>query len=277
MECEKVRKILSKRYGKRLLCRIGNGKPVYNATDEPYDKADFAIYINSDNKNAAIWDLKRRRIKEQVVKTVSLSKDWNEIMPEYGEINALYKKMGTRSCGAYEKVLVMHIDVLIEIYEELEHYIMINPGDSGFLGDITDKDLEFYNSFESEERRKYSTKMWERNRKFREQVLNAYDYKCAICRCAEKQLLEAAHINAVAEGGTDNPENGICLCANHHIMFDRDLIKINFEEHTLSCDEKTLKDMPWYSEFNEKYEGKLAIPNFRTTSAEINAINKKII
>ena len=69
--------------------------------------------------------------------------------------------------------------------------------------------------------------------------------------------MEATHIKAVNENGMDVPENGICLCRNHHKMFDSDLIKINFDTQELSFVDSKVKQMAWYNEFIIKYNGKL--------------------
>jgi putative restriction endonuclease len=61
---------------------------------------------------------------------------------------------------------------------------------------------------------------------FRERVLVAYDYRCAVCgydiRLGSQQLaLEAAHIKWHQAGGPDVESNGLALCALHHKLFDR--------------------------------------------------------
>ena len=42
----------------------------------------------------------------------------------------------------------------------------------------------------------------------------------------ESKILRAAHIVPVAKGGIDDITNGICLCTNHEVAFDKGLIKI---------------------------------------------------
>ena len=69
--------------------------------------------------------------------------------------------------------------------------------------------------------------------------------------------MEAAHIKAVNGNGRDVPENGICLCRNHHKMFDSNLIKINFDTLELCFVDDKIKQMAWYNEFITKYNGKL--------------------
>ena len=56
-----------------------------------------------------------------------------------------------------------------------------------------------------------------RNATFREQILIAYEYKCAVCefsvRLAQKNIaLEAAHIKWFEAKGPDTENNGIALC-----------------------------------------------------------------
>lgn len=65
-----------------------------------------------------------------------------------------------------------------------------------------------------------------RNPYFRDKVLNAYEYQCAVCgfnvRVGNSLVaLEAAHIKWHQAGGPDSEENGIALCVLHHKLFDR--------------------------------------------------------
>lgn len=62
---------------------------------------------------------------------------------------------------------------------------------------------------------------------FRRKVLTAYSSICAVCE--QKGSLRAAHIKDKANGGSDEIENGICLCANHEIAFDQGTLKITPE------------------------------------------------
>jgi putative restriction endonuclease len=60
---------------------------------------------------------------------------------------------------------------------------------------------------------------------FRESILKAYEYQCAVCGLSIRlrhQLLavEAAHIKWHQAGGPDLEVNGIALCATHHKLFD---------------------------------------------------------
>lgn len=63
-----------------------------------------------------------------------------------------------------------------------------------------------------------------RNAQFRQRVLTAYSYSCAMC-LIQMELVEAAHIVPVAyPGSRDIVPNGIALCALHHKAFDRGIV-----------------------------------------------------
>jgi putative restriction endonuclease len=61
---------------------------------------------------------------------------------------------------------------------------------------------------------------------FRAAVLDAYKCRCAICRFAHANLLDAAHIVADSEGGKPLVRNGLALCKMHHSAFDTGIIGI---------------------------------------------------
>lgn len=56
---------------------------------------------------------------------------------------------------------------------------------------------------------------------FRERVVRAYHERCALCRLAHRQLLDAAHITPDSEPeGEPVVSNGLALCKLHHAAFD---------------------------------------------------------
>ena len=65
-----------------------------------------------------------------------------------------------------------------------------------------------------------------RDSRFREAVLAAYGYRCAVCEFAVRLndspiALDAAHIKWHRARGPDRICNGIALCALHHRLFDK--------------------------------------------------------
>lgn len=66
-----------------------------------------------------------------------------------------------------------------------------------------------------------------RQRVFRDQMLEAYDAQCAVCRLPSRELLEATYILPDRERRR-SPEvpNGISMCVLHGGAFKRDLLGI---------------------------------------------------
>lgn len=66
---------------------------------------------------------------------------------------------------------------------------------------------------------------------FREMVLVAYEYRCAMCGYdgrlgAEAVGLDAAHLRWWAFEGPDAVDNGLCLCSFHHKLLDRGVLGV---------------------------------------------------
>ena len=77
-----------------------------------------------------------------------------------------------------------------------------------------------------------------RDTKIAFEVKEMYDFKCQVCGFNIKSdnwsYAEGAHIRPLGKphNRNDRKENIICLCPNHHIMFDRDLFSVTeFKRH----------------------------------------------
>ena len=71
-----------------------------------------------------------------------------------------------------------------------------------------------------------------RDPKFRQRVLTAYEYRCAVCgfdvRLGSVSIaLDAAHIRWHQAGGPDRESNGLALCVLHHKTFDLGAFTLN--------------------------------------------------
>lgn len=65
-------------------------------------------------------------------------------------------------------------------------------------------------------------------RRFREQVIAAYDTRCAICELPIRTLLDAAHIDADSSvDGEPVIPNGIALCKLHHYAYDANIVGLS--------------------------------------------------
>ncbi|TYP93346.1 putative restriction endonuclease [Fodinibius salinus] len=114
-----------------------------------------------------------------------------------------------------------------EVYEFLkEHPSVINTICSQLLDahfpDTIHEDIIHETGISLEEQ---TISRKKRDPNFRHNVLQAYEYRCAICdfdvRMGAKTLcIEAAHIKWHSHGGPDDITNGIALCTLHHKLFD---------------------------------------------------------
>ena len=79
------------------------------------------------------------------------------------------------------------------------------------------------------ERARRATSALVRNSAFGRRVITAYGSRCAMCGL-DADLVQAAHIYPVsAPGSRDEPWNGLSLCPNHHLAFDRHIVAVQPE------------------------------------------------
>ena len=79
--------------------------------------------------------------------------------------------------------------------------------------------------------------------KFKFDCLARYGQECAVCGINVKEMLDAAHIYPKENNGSDDPRNGLILCASHHRAFDAGLFKIHPETLDFHFKDKGSKDL----------------------------------
>lgn len=104
-----------------------------------------------------------------------------------------------------------------------------------------------------------------RDRGFRNRVLRAYGYSCAMCGI-QLSLIEGAHILPVEHPeGTDGTDNGVALCALHHRAFDRALVTFDNGFH-IRVNENKVEDLKTHDRtdglesFKTALRTKIALP-----------------
>ena len=109
------------------------------------------------------------------------------------------------------------------------------------------------------ERREYTRNSLVRNSRLATQVKEMYSYKCQVCNivlvAGDIRYAEAAHIKPIGDphNGADSLDNILCLCPNHHKLFDLGgfLVDDNLD---IPCMDSSLYMAP---------EHKINIENFR--------------
>jgi putative restriction endonuclease len=88
-------------------------------------------------------------------------------------------------------------------------------------------------------------------------IKELYEYKCQICEIQIKTptgyYMEAAHIKGLGKphSGPDTKENLICLCPNHHVMFDLGMISIDDDFNIIGLENIKLKTQKNHNIDNE--------------------------
>jgi len=128
----------------------------------------------------------------------------------------------------------------------LENYDLMHQSDEDTLLELIKKSdsVEETESEESTsveiERKKFSVThaRFRRDMNFKKLVTETYSHRCAVCGM-QLEVVEAAHIIPHShDKGTDDPKNGICLCALHHKAYDNGLIYFDGEYNIRINDDK---------------------------------------
>lgn len=143
--------------------------------------------------------------------------------------------------GTVEHVAIIPKDQLFNFLEYFETYC-----ENFEIANDLDESMQAF------QRKVDEVNKWRRDPKFREHVLKKYNLTCIVCGNRDTHILEAAHIIAVGEGGNDDADNGICLCANHHKMYDAALINIDLEAGRFQYNGDISLHTTWYNEAQKR-------------------------
>jgi putative restriction endonuclease len=121
------------------------------------------------------------------------------------------------------------IDTLVEVWfssnrDDLGDILQVNQD----LIELAEKEVEISANRPNFDRepRFYLRKSPVRNAFFRKAVVEAYDYRCALCRLKvmrslTQKIVDGSHIKPFSQFNDDQVNNGISLCKNHHWAFDQ--------------------------------------------------------
>lgn len=176
-------------------------------------------------------------------------------------IECTYKNIGQdgyRDC--VEMVVVVGKAALLEFCKHADSYILPNvttiPRGKHCLFARPNCDLEKIDATQAQTwviaREREIISRAKRKADFRDRVLELWGKRCIVCGATEEKLLEAAHKESVRSGGSDDPSNGYCLCANHHRLYDAAMLDIDLPRGTFACNSEAAKAMPWYGSAGER-------------------------
>lgn len=197
--------------------------------------------------------------------TLTLTADYPREGVREDEIKCVYTY---RNMYGNEKIAFIGVNALYEFCMNFDYYLTPHSSDDAFRAPalyISDDD-EFKKLEVGEDevitftaRAKESVSRLRRDPSFRKRVLEEYGYCCIVCGCSEEKILEAAHIVDVQYDNDDTTDNGLCLCCNHHKLYDSGLLSFDWENETFSCSSEPEHSMPWYEAARQR-EFKLFLP-----------------
>lgn len=112
-------------------------------------------------------------------------------------------------------------------------YRLVRWTDDASTGAEIEQHSELPSGNQAPQRRSSTTQRVVRNTAVGTEIKRLYDHRCQICgirlESAAGAYAEAAHIRALGRphNGPDVPANVLCLCPNHHVLFDLGAIYIN--------------------------------------------------
>jgi hypothetical protein len=192
--------------------------------------------------NAHVLRLINRDAESQSVKVKpsikidSIISETSPIYPVYQLHNGGYIDTYTKA-DLRDKMLIISESFIEEFCKNPFYYLIPSPDDNNFKSDVTFCMPGLSTPLLGEEanstllstdklRAQYTCNQIARDSRFRKRVLERCGNKCVVCGTAIPCILQAAHIVAVRDDGSDDPRNGVCMCANHHLMFDKGLFEI---------------------------------------------------
>jgi HNH endonuclease len=119
----------------------------------------------------------------------------------------------------------------VEAWDEADRVFLITYGETPPPAEVPADELDGVVFELSAVRNRRSTLATSRQGQYRFKfnVFRRYGACCAVCDLSVGSLLDAAHLKSYRDHGTDDPRNGLVLCALHHRAFDVGLFAIEPE------------------------------------------------
>ncbi|NMO15989.1 HNH endonuclease [Pyxidicoccus fallax] len=105
---------------------------------------------------------------------------------------------------------------------------------------------------------------------FRQDLLGAYDGRCALTGCGVPEVLEAAHLIPYRGRSTNHPRNGVLLRSDLHALFDQRLLSFDGRTYRARLD-PSLKG----TEYEELDGRKLRLPRERSLWPDVAALARR--
>lgn len=225
------------------------------------ERAKYVVKVFEEQDLFMVWDCARHREYKSIgaaQSTYSSVASWEDIKWGDSPIIDFYKQIGFGGAERpFEKVLIVRMAFFDQFFLNCEEYMSFNEFDEHFPCNDGNAIKTAHKWATQRIRQRYSTSKLSRDASFSKRVLDAYGYRCAVCGCDIQEMLQAAHEHGytVAETSYDDPAHGICLCANHHLLYDSGLLIIDLPKKRYMC-KAEIRDQKWYAHYSKQEEGR---------------------
>ena len=200
----------------------------------------------------------RSRLKSQ-----DYFKEFKSDNVEAREGSVIYKTYSIKNLPSEEN-LINDLSLILDAYDE----ICEKGGRPGLDTEIKNNNEFDPDNIDSEKEKVLRSVTYRRGqKKFRDNLLRAYDSECVMSGCKEEEVLQAAHILPYTDAETNKIDNGLLLRADLHNLFDLDLISINPKDFTILVS-REIKD----SDYRKLHGKKIKMPK-----SEIKSPSKKAL
>jgi putative restriction endonuclease len=117
----------------------------------------------------------------------------------------------------------------VEEWDDHAGQFLVVFGDDPPLARQVPVDEAPFLAIEPTEKRARTTAQRMGQARFRFDVLRRYDPTCSLCEIRVLDVLDTPHVVPVADRGSNDPRNGLVMCATHHRAFDAHLVGIEPE------------------------------------------------
>lgn len=214
----------------------------------------YNFYIVWNNRPHILGGILRETQKTHDYTSSIKYRKLQKILSEFETIHPIYKKLNRASC--HEKVVLVKPYFIEQFCEHPFSYLMPDREDLDYQSDtlyatpnmstcVFARDLERNEDFFADDARKrHNCSRAERDYTFRKRVFDQYSPPhCIVCGITNQTVLQAAHIIYVSHTNDDTTENGIVLCANHHLMYDKGELEIDFSTGKIECAPQAKENM----------------------------------
>ncbi len=237
-------KAIVKRFFPSEYCSLGNSNDFKYQTKNPFVSQKLVISYNPRYKVFVVWNVINSKFTGDS-KTLSFGKNGEAYVKNIGaeQLAFTIRHFDKRN----ERVLLVGEKAFYEFCSSYIYYLF----EERFFDDLESR-LKVDNKTEKFFRECISYEKKKRDPKFRKKILRKFNNTCIVCGCKDVTVLQAAHIKSVADGGDDSEDNGYCLCANHHLLFDSYKLIIDMESKKFSCEDIAETDPLWYQEAKKR-------------------------